>query len=348
MVIFKSVGRRHLLGPIRGSMPPRTQLASLGSFLDSRRLARLAASLWAIASLAGVLGVCLPHGPHVRVTAWLVLTVAAGVVSVVTLKRGVVSSMRAHFVLSLLALTAVSAAVEAAHGSPTVYAVPMLYLLVTIYTASFHPSKSFGVYLVLQAGAAAVVLIPSGEPGGIAAWATSTIVVSAVGVVVHLLRRELDLAARTDPLTGLWNRRALESLLVASLANGVRYERPLSLAVIDLDNFKDVNDQKGHHVGDQVLQQITCLWKREIRAGDMLARAGGDEFVLVLPDTDAPTASEILERLADSGVQSFSSGIATISPGACCTVDELLQLADRACYQAKQAGRGRTRIEIVS
>lgn len=329
-------------------MLPRTQLASPGSFLDSRRLARLAAVLWAIATVAGVIGLSLPHGPHVRVIAWLVLTVGAGVVSVVTLTRGVVGSMRAHFVLSMLALIAVSAAVEAAHGSPTVYAVPMLFLLVTIYTASFHPSSSFALYLVLQAAAAAVVLIPSGEPGGIAAWATSTIVVSAVGVVVHLLRRELDLAARTDPLTGLWNRRALESLLIASLANSVRYKRPLSLAVIDLDNFKALNDEKGHHVGDQLLQQITGSWKREIRAGDMLARAGGDEFVLLLPDTDAPTACEILERLADTGIQSFSSGIATISPGACCTVDELLQLADRACYRAKQEGRGRTTIEMVS
>jgi len=322
------------------------RVAPLSSLVAPRKLAAFSATLWAVAALTGLVGILLPHGPHVHVIVWVALSVVAGATSLTTFKRGVISSVRIHYVLSAMALVAVSGAIEAAHGSPVVYAVPVLYLLVTIYTASFHPTRSFSIYLFFQAAASALVLIPSGEPGGAAAWGSSILVISTVGVVVHMLRRELDITARTDPLTGLWNRRALEVLLVGALSDCSRRTQELSLAVIDLDNFKAVNDQKGHHVGDQVLQEISASWGKELRKGDILSRSGGDEFVLVLPNTGGTQACEVLRRLGAAGGHSFSSGVVTARPDVPSTLDDLLRWADGACYRAKQAGRDAVTVEV--
>jgi two-component system cell cycle response regulator len=164
------------------------------------------------------------------------------------------------------------------------------------------------------------------------------------------LRTRISNTARTDPLTGLLNRRALEELLDMELERATRAERPLSVIVGDLDSFAAVNERHGHAAGDGVLQLVAgdCLkWKRRI---DQVARIGGEEFALLLPETDERGAFIVAERLRRATHRTFAEGAVpvTISFGVASSPAHgtdpvgLLRAADRAVAAAKDLGRDRT------
>jgi diguanylate cyclase (GGDEF)-like protein len=156
--------------------------------------------------------------------------------------------------------------------------------------------------------------------------------------------------ATTDPLTGLFNRRAFMDRAEAEWARHVRYKHPLGCVMIDVDHFKEVNDNHGHAAGDAVLQHVGALIRASLRTTDLSARIGGDEFVALMPDTTLDGAYALGERLlmrlfgrplTGLGREvrvTLSIGVAT-SDGAE-TLDALFAHADRALYQAKQTGRG--------
>jgi two-component system cell cycle response regulator len=166
------------------------------------------------------------------------------------------------------------------------------------------------------------------------------------------LMDESQRLATIDPLTGLMNRRALRDALQAELAHAVRYARPLSLLLLDVDHFKHVNDTYGHGVGDQVLSAIGELLRRELRVPDLPARWGGEEFVVLLKSTDLVGAGVAAERIR-SALQKLeisitagpplkvtaSLGAAEIMPGL--SAEGLIERADQAMYQAKVSGRNR-------
>ena len=110
-------------------------------------------------------------------------------------------------------------------------------------------------------------------------------------------RDALTTAAATDPLTGLPNRRWWDALIEREMADAAIAQTTISVAVIDLDHFKAWNDEHGHAAGDALLRDAATAWKRELRSGDLLARVGGDEFVVALPGCDAHHAVEIVSRL---------------------------------------------------
>jgi len=185
-----------------------------------------------------------------------------------------------------------------------------------------------------------------------------------VGAVITLSRdvterhRSTQLLAHRaahDPLTGLVNRAELEIILAAALARPGA--DPLTVAFIDLDGFKPVNDRYGHAAGDVLLQHVAAALQDEVRSEDVLARRGGDEFVVVLEDSSLTAALEIAERIrrrleqpvtlqgiAEAVGVSASIGVATAQPGD--TVTSLLHAADLALYEAKR--RGRNRVELSS
>jgi len=150
-----------------------------------------------------------------------------------------------------------------------------------------------------------------------------------------------DLALE-DPLTGLPNRRALQSHLANSLQKARREQITLTVAMIDLDHFKAFNDQFGHLAGDHLLKSAASAWAAQVRGTDMLARVGGEEFVLVLPDATVNQAEGVVAKLR--GVtplgQTFSAGLAQWDGEA--LLEELVNAADTAMYAAKHAGRNRT------
>ncbi|MEC0177508.1 sensor domain-containing diguanylate cyclase [Paenibacillus favisporus] len=152
----------------------------------------------------------------------------------------------------------------------------------------------------------------------------------------------------TDKLTGLKNRRYFQEQLDSRLSGEPESGRPLSLAILDIDHFKQVNDTWGHPAGDEVLVRLGEVLTACSREGDIPARLGGEEFVLILPDTDAPEASERAERLRTAaekadwpvGRITVSVGVATASAGD--TEATLLKKADEALYASKTHGRNQS------
>ncbi len=156
----------------------------------------------------------------------------------------------------------------------------------------------------------------------------------------HLLV-EVEALARSDALTGLPNRRTLDEQLPREMARARRAESDLCLAIVDLDHFKAYNDTHGHLAGDEMLRRCAAAWDSELRGEDTIVRFGGEEFLIVLPDTRPDLAIEIVERLraATPGGQTCSAGLACwdLSESA----EDLVDRADSALYRAKAAGRDR-------
>ena len=162
------------------------------------------------------------------------------------------------------------------------------------------------------------------------------------------LEQELAHQATHDLLTGLYNRRKLESLLELEIGRAQRYGRSFSLALLDIDGFKAINDAHGHDMGDAVLRRLGDVFRERLRDSDLTGRWGGEEFVVLLPETDPPGALQVAETLrgaiaatafAPVGQVTISLGVAGYREGD--TLDQLLQRADQALYRAKAAGRNR-------
>ncbi|MBF0626416.1 MAG: GGDEF domain-containing protein [Magnetococcales bacterium] len=159
--------------------------------------------------------------------------------------------------------------------------------------------------------------------------------------------------ARRDALTGLVNRRVFREQLVQELAKAQRYDLPLSLASLDLDHFKAVNDQLGHGAGDAVLKRVSRVLSGMVRDSDILARIGGDEFSLILPNTELEAARHLLDRLCQAvgalDIQAPGAQQLGVSIGLACWVrdeslDALIERVDAALYRAKAAGRSQVSI----
>jgi diguanylate cyclase (GGDEF)-like protein len=181
-------------------------------------------------------------------------------------------------------------------------------------------------------------------------------VTSAAPVLANLRNLAIaEMRAATDSLTGLPNRRSLDDALKRMLAQSSRSMQRLALVQIDLDHFKQINDTFGHEKGDNVLAGFGALLRSSLRTSDFAARFGGEEFVLVLPDTDRQGALQLTEKLRRNihavraeGVDrrvTASMGVA-VFPDDAVDDETLMRLADRALYTAKQ--HGRDRVETVS
>jgi len=156
-----------------------------------------------------------------------------------------------------------------------------------------------------------------------------------------LLLQLVDTAA-TDPLTGLPNRRAWDRLLQTGLLESRQVEKPLSIAILDLDHFKKFNDSRGHQAGDRLLREAAAAWKDALRKDDMIFRWGGEEFTVILPHCDRDQSIEVAERLrsATPGDQTSSAGVSTWNGRE--SAESLFARTDAALYQAKESGRNQT------
>jgi diguanylate cyclase (GGDEF)-like protein len=239
-------------------------------------------------------------------------------------------------------------------------ATPFFYLWPMVYSAYFCSRREVGFDLGVMWLTLGIALFGFShdpmKPGmfvgvGISVTLT-TLVVKLLAEHVSSVIGQLVEAADTDYLTGLLNRRAFDLEFRDQCARARRSGLPLALAMFDLDHFKQINDRYGHAEGDRVLCDFAALLERELRAGDTLARVGGEEFAVVLFGVDlndgVAFAARIGRELQHMGEQrgatlSTSAGVATLStespdPAA------LLLVADRALYTAKQAGRRRVAI----
>lgn len=174
---------------------------------------------------------------------------------------------------------------------------------------------------------------------------------AATALTAARLHREVELRSETDPLTRVSNRRRLESDLKSEVARSLRYGHPLSLVMVDIDHFKAVNDDFGHQTGDEVLKQVAAALTADRRETDSVYRFGGEEFAVLLRETDDVGAAEVAERLrnriprlvAQANVSrevTASLGVATVG-GRIVSPEQLVAAADKALYQAKKRGRNR-------
>lgn len=204
----------------------------------------------------------------------------------------------------------------------------------------FEPTQGVGRYVPWLLWAGFVL-------GGLAcAVLVSNLIASRRSL--HAANENLDRLARIDGLTGLYNRRQMQDLLDSAVAHSVRHDQPLSVLMIDVDRFKAINDARGHSVGDEVLRAVSESVRTSLRAGDLVGRWGGEEFLALLPSTPADGAEVVAERMRQAvssvpvvaGDQlipvSVSIGVALLEGH---DADVLVAQADAAMYAAKTAGR---------
>lgn len=173
---------------------------------------------------------------------------------------------------------------------------------------------------------------------------------SQLGLAMENARLYAEILALTthDALTGLGNRRYLFDALERDLYNVERYRGTLSLLLLDIDYFKKYNDTYGHLEGDHLLAQVARILREVVRIGDMPVRYGGEEFIVLLPQTDSAAAAHAAERIRIAIEQgspvTVSLGVATVS-GKRCESAELIEVADKALYRAKEGGRNRVEVD---
>ncbi|GIW78615.1 MAG: hypothetical protein KatS3mg105_0422 [Gemmatales bacterium] len=232
------------------------------------------------------------------------------------------------------------------------YELAFSILNVTFSTLAFGQQAGI-MTAVLTAVMLAQIDTMTGEPSKpLSEWA---LFLAVLLTVVALLQRitKLQQHALYDAVTGLHNHRFFQVRLREEFHRATRSKRPLALILIDVDNFKEVNDQLGHAVGDRFLRQFGEAISQQVRKSDVVCRYGGDEIAIILPETTVEEAMHIAERcragLAASRALNipvtvaFSAGVA-VFPTHAETVQQLIDAADRALYSAKDAGKNRVAV----
>ncbi len=239
-------------------------------------------------------------------------------------------------------------------GSMASGAYALFYFWVGV-SAFYFFRAAYGVACTVFASACYLVVLLVGPNQGLVGlnWVMMTGALLVAGVLVGRLRSrvevlvdELGAAARTDPLTGLANRREFESRLQEEISRAERDGRPLSVIALDLDAFKAINDQRGHRAGDRALKGVAAALRRAGREVDTIARIGGDEFAVVATGAGEHQAQVLSQRLQSAIGEAFRGDSATLTlsvglasrPAHANTADALLEAADQALYTAKRSG----------
>ena len=244
----------------------------------------------------------------------------------------------------------------ASHDPATPFA--LFYLWVTVVSCHFLPVRRAVPQMLVVTPCYAAALALTGGTFPWFRWALLSITVLVVGASVTAMRARLAAlvgvladSARTDPLTGLRNRRAFEETLAVELERAARTGDTVSLIIGDLDHFKAINDDFGHPVGDEVLARAAQAVARAVRRVDVPFRMGGEEFAVIAPSTDLASAHLLAERIREEVLGAFSLGgprELTMSLGVAAYPEHgpdgvsLVAQADAACYQAKARGRNRS------
>lgn len=283
--------------------------------------------------------------PPVQPIAWYLVAGVSGFAFVVALAALIIGrrlTVRAGAVISSIYLVMLVFMVFRASNLSRATVAGMLLVVVFVLSAWFMPmwySRTVGYTALGLIG----IIIIARFPGNDAVLTVVALVSLSVLLteVFGRFRRNLQRVSLVDHLTGAWNRAGFERLLESHTRSHARTGEPLTAIYLDLDEFKAVNDQRGHAGGDEVLREVTSALTQGVRASDSVARIGGDEFVLLLPRTSDAEAKRLCERLrADVVVCGWSYGVSQYRAGE--PMYDFIDRADAEAMQMKRAhGRGR-------
>ena len=302
------------------------------------------AVLFTAAATLSLMSLVVPHGGDVDERTALVTSLLAYPFAL--LLWAAADRVPTWLVHAILAMGTVMVAIGVHSGGQGRVAgsASVFFLWVAIYAAYYFPWRGVAAHMVLVAVSYAAVLVSEHERAAPALLLGMTGTATATAAVLASLASRLRAQAATDALTGLPNRRGWELALERELARAVRRRTPLCIAILDLDRFKALNDEQGHLAGDRVLKEVAATWLALVRDSDLLARYGGDEFAVILPDCYPHVAREIARRLCEreAGSLTCSAGVAWLQEGD--TAESLVDRADRALYEAKAAGGNRATV----
>jgi diguanylate cyclase (GGDEF)-like protein len=275
-----------------------------------------------------------PHSPRG-------LLVAVGVISLV----GTVGLVRAGNWLSTARLHVAIVAITLLRSLLVAVAVSDRGLLLSalgfawtaVYVAFFFPPVVARRYAVLMTVTLALALLVSPVAAGVSVWIAISLMIWVSVTVLTPINARLRDAAHADSLTGLLNRTGFALAAARRRGMSKRNGEPVAIAVIDLDDFKLVNDRDGHAAGDRLLVELAGVWTASLRPGDLLARFGGDEFVLMLPGAAHDQTDALLDRLARAHPAAWTAGVVACADDE--SLDAAIERADARLYAAKQSRR---------
>ncbi len=304
--------------------------------VNSARLPNQALGLLYMAGgLFALTSIVVPHGKAFGMLGAVLATVVAGLVGAVVWRAKPLTERWVHLLVDLAGLLLCGGLLSGRH-TPLSMSSAVFLVWVALAAALFLPPARAAVQVAAISVAFAVVM---GVIGGPAAPAEAVYVLGTACVAAAVTaynRAGLMVMAKTDFLTGLPNREEMYALLEVEMARSARTGGPLAVAMLDLDGFKEVNDRCGHHAGDRALVELAGLWSSNLRGTDIVARFGGDEFVVVMPSTEGGKARQLLSRLsAAGGPCGWSAGVAVWDGAE--DVNHLLARADAALYGQKAA-----------
>jgi diguanylate cyclase (GGDEF)-like protein len=210
----------------------------------------------------------------------------------------------------------------------------LVYVWCGIYAGLFLRPRLIRAYLTLMTVSFGVALLVARSPADVTIWVIVSSTVWIAVIVLSRLSERLRDQAHFDALTGLLNRNGFREAAVRERARAVRSGAPLTLAVIDLDGFKAVNDAGGHAAGDLLLAEIAQAWRTVLRPGDLLARHGGDEFVLLLPAGTEDRPDHVLDRLREAHRTPWTAGLVIWEHDE--SLEDCIARADQRLYAGKE------------
>lgn len=213
----------------------------------------------------------------------------------------------------------------------------VLYPMMCCYVGWFFRRRNARILVAVTFALSGAALLVNPYAGLATTWANLALASIFCLEAAGYLRSKLDHEIRTDPLTGALNRSGLEARIGQELERAARTDQPLVLVLLDLDNFKQVNDAHGHAAGDRMLIELVQSVRAEIRPYDIIARLGGDEFLILMPSISAQEARVFVDRLRPITGDTWSHGIAVGGPDD--TAEGLMERADRDLYATKSARR---------
>src|SRR6201994_2823770 len=281
------------------------------------RLRRLPAPVW---TLATIVGACL-------IVASLILLRFGARLPEVGLQGLAIGGTLVNALLVSQATTNYGAALNS-----------FAWLWVAIYAGQFFDQRAVRIQVGAIGVVSAAALAICGLPGLVTAWVLVAGSCILAGETLGRLNTRLRTQLVTDPLTGLLNRAGFGEAAERLLALAAREDLPVSVALIDLDGFKQINDLNGHAAGDELLVELGHAWAEELRDSEVLARLGGDEFALVLV-ADGDAATDALRRLRDVSPLDWSAGVVEWQRGE--SLEWAMRRADEQLYRAKRQARAR-------